>query len=250
MKILVYSDLHLEFASFDPPEVEADVVVLAGDISLKDFGVFWALEKWPEKPIVYVMGNHEAYKTERNAVLKQLRASAHEVDVYFLENDEVIIDGVRFLGCTLWTDFELFGIEKKYDCIREARENLNDFRLIKEGQNTFTPGDSITLFRRSTDWLKSKLAEPFNGKTVVVTHHLPSKRSVPPEYEEDMLSACFASNLDRLLGKSELWIHGHTHDSFDYIAEGTRIVCNPRGYVQRNIQENSEFNPKLVVTLD
>jgi len=247
MEILVLSDLHLEFANLPPPASKVDVVILAGDIWTKDNGIHWARAIWPDKPIVYVAGNHEFYHTERIAMLETLRNSAREADVHFLENDAIVIDGVRFLGCSLWTDFELFGPDKKLGCMREGRENLNDFRLIHEGANLFTPRDAIRVFNESSAWLSSKLDEQYQGKTVVVTHHLPSIRSVAPQYKEDVLSACFASSLDRLLGRSELWIHGHTHTSFDYMVEGTRVICNPRGYVRRGHAENADFNAGLVI---
>lgn len=249
MKLLVLSDLHLEFEPLTPPAIEADVVVLPGDIWLKDNGIRWARETWPDKPIVYVAGNHEFYHTERTSMLETLRRSAREADIHFLEDDAVVINDVRFLGCSLWSDFELFGSDKKNKCMTEGGYRLSDFRVINEGSNPFAPEDSVRLFNESSAWLSSKLDESHEGKTVVVTHHLPSKRSVAPQYKEDMLSACFASNLDRLLGRSELWIHGHTHTNFDYIADGTRVVCNPRGYVRHGHAENSEFNASLVIEL-
>ena len=249
MKILILSDLHLEFASLAPPASKVDVVVLAGDIWKKDQGIHWARATWPEIPIIYLAGNHEFYRTKRNACLSALRASAQEANVHFLENAEVVIDGVRFLGCTLWTDFELFGIaQSKEKVIACCLGSLADFRWITEVADPFTPNDAIRLFQESAAWLKNKLIEePFDGKTVVVTHHLPSARSVAPEYANNLSSAGFASNLDSLFGYSDLWIHGHTHTSFDYIAKGTRVICNPRGYIFRGQAENPAFNPELVV---
>ena len=97
-------------------------------------------------------------------------------------------------------------------------------------------------------WLKDQLQEPFPGKTVVVTHHLPSARSVADRYKTDLLSACFASELDHLFGPMALWVHGHTHDCFDYDVGGTRVVCNPRGYTHPDASpENPHFNPALVI---
>lgn len=251
MKILVLSDLHLEFASLTPPASKVDVVILAGDIWKKDQGIHWARATWPATPIIYVAGNHEFYRTERNSCLSALRASARETNVHFLENDEIVIDGVRFLGCTLWTDFELFGTthskEKVMDC---CVDSLADFRWITEVAEPFTPNDAISIFEQSVAWLKHKLIEePFNGQTAVITHHLPSVLSVAPEYASNLSSAGFASNLDSLFGYSELWIHGHTHTNFDYIAKDTRVICNPRGYIIRGQAENPEFNPELVVEI-
>ena len=164
-----------------------------------------------------------------------------------MDNEEVIIDKVRFLGATLWTDFEL-NADKFIDIVT-ASNNLNDFRVIHEGKAHFSPMDSILLHEQSIAWLTKKLTnEPHDGETVVVTHHLPSMLSVAERFKGDSLSACFASNLDHLLGYSNLWVHGHTHDSFDYTVSGTRVVCNPRGYcLYEGGGENFGFNPNLVV---
>jgi len=250
MKILILSDLHLEFANFPPPVSKVDVVVLAGDIWKKDHGIYWARSTWPDAEIVYVAGNHEFYRNERCAVLQSLRDAANEMNVHFLDNDEIVIGGVRFLGATLWTDFNLFGEEQQATSMDAGTNGLNDFRLINEGGVPFTPSDAAALCNQSIEWLKTKLLlETHKGKTIVVTHHLPSIQSVADRYKNDILSACFASNLDGLLGYSELWIHGHTHDSFDYIANGTRVICNPRGYVHKGKQENLRFNPELVIEI-
>jgi predicted phosphodiesterase len=250
MKILVLSDLHLEFANLPPPASKVDVVVLAGDIWKKDNGIYWARSTWPDTEIIYVAGNHEFYRGDRNAVLHLLRDAAEETGVHFLDNDEIVIGDVRFLGATLWTDFNLFGVEQQAASMEAGINGLNDFRLINEGGVPFTPTDAAALCNQSIDWLKTKLIQESNlVKTVVVTHHLPSMQSVAGRYKNDILSACFASNLDELFGRSELWIHGHTHDSFDYMANRTRVICNPRGYVHQGKQENVRFNPELVIEI-
>jgi Icc-related predicted phosphoesterase len=80
--------------------------------------------------------------------------------------------------------------------------------------------------------LAKSLSQPFSGKTVVVTHHSPSSRSVAQRFAQDLLTPAFASNLEEMMGSHRvaLWIHGHMHDPFDYEIFGTRVVCNPRGY--------------------
>lgn len=250
MKLLVLSDLHLEFSLLPPPAVKVDVIILAGDIGKKDQGIYWARATWPNTEIIYVAGNHEFYEEERNAVIESLRTAADETGIHFLENDEVVIQGVRFLGCTLWTNFHLYGWERQSECMELGQQALNDFKLIKEGDGIFTPTDSIKLNQASVKWLESNLKnKPFKGETVVVTHHCPSWESVAARYQKDLLSACFASRLESLLGFSKLWIHGHTHDSFDYKVSGTRVICNPRGYVFNGNQENLKFNPSLTVEL-
>lgn len=253
MKISIYSDLHNEFSKFIPPlsSKDAELIILAGDIDKGDQGILWARQQWPAQHIIYVAGNHEFYGQERNGVLKSLRAVATEHNVHFLENDEVFIDGIRFIGCTLWTDFKLFGDDLQQTCMREAQSGLNDFSLIKEGQSKFLPESSLVLFNESYAFLKRKLlSEHYAGKTVVITHHLPSMLSVAYKYKEDLLSACFASNLDDLFGSAHIWTHGHTHESFDYEVKGTRVICNPRGYSRfdRDV-ENTNFIPNLEITL-
>jgi hypothetical protein len=255
MKLHILSDLHLEFAPFEPFSTDADVVVLAGDIGKKTDGIYWARSAFPEKEVVYVPGNHEYYGTQRLETLAAMRNAALECGIHFLDDNDVVIkpaaaqNSVRFLGCTLWTDFRFFGDEMKQQAMLAGQNGLNDFRLIREGSGHFSPAHSIELHEKSLAWLKQILAIPFQGKTVVVTHHLPSAQSVVERFKNTPLSACFVSNLDYLFGKMELWIHGHAHDNFDYEANGTRVICNPRGYVTQRGAENANFKPGLVVEI-
>ncbi|BBE51988.1 3',5'-cyclic adenosine monophosphate phosphodiesterase CpdA [Ferriphaselus amnicola] len=250
MKLHVLSDIHLEFSSFVPPETDADVVILAGDVGKLAGGMYWAARTFAGKRIIYVAGNHEFYGTQRRETVSQLHIASQATGVHLLDDAEVIIDGVRFLGSTLWTDFMLFGADERPYAMRDGMNCLNDFRgAISEGVMTFSPADSVKLHEQSLGWLETKLAEPFDGKTVVVTHHLPSMLSVAERYQSKLLSACFASHLDHLFGKMDVWIHGHTHDSFDYHTHDTRVVCNPRGYVTYRGAENFDFNPGLVIEI-
>lgn len=249
MKLHILSDLHLELSTFEPIATDADVVVLAGDIGKKSHGIIWAREAFPDKEIIYVPGNHEFYGADRADTLSLMRIAADQCRVHLLDNDAVVINGVRFLGTTLWTDFLLFGKSKKSTAMSDGQNYLNDFRLIREGREIFSPARSIELHEQSLAWLKAKLDEPFAEQTVVVTHHLPSKLSVVERFKDSSLSACFASELDYLFGKMDLWIHGHTHDNLDYEANGTRVICNPRGYVTYRGIENFDFDPALVLEL-
>lgn len=249
MKILMLSDLHLEFAPFYPTPVDADVVVLAGDIWTGAQAIPWARKTWPDKPIIYVAGNHEYYKRDMISTMHSLTQAAQEHGVHFLEKEEVIIDGVRFLGTTLWTDFKLFGENHKKKCLALANQRLNDFKLINVMGNSFTAEISIGYHEDSVEWLADKLIhEKFDGPTVVVTHHSPHWGSVAERYQKDFLSACFSSRLDYLMGYSELWLHGHMHDSFDYVVSGTRVMCNPQGYNFGRV-ENMLFDPCKVVEI-
>lgn len=247
MKIEILSDLHNEFEVFRQPQVNSDVVVLAGDIDLSVSGFTWARKAWPDKAIIYVPGNHEYYKSSIDYENEQMAKAGKLNEIYFLNRSEVVIQGIRFLGCVLLTDFALFGELEISRSLSEALNGLSDFRVINYKGRRFSPADSLELHNKDRVWLERKLKEPFDGKTVVITHHLPSALSVASRYKKDLLSACFASNLDRLFGFSDLWIHGHTHDSFDYMAAETRVVCNPRGYCIRGSEENLKFDPSLVV---
>lgn len=269
MKIHVLSDLHLEYSSFFPPPEDADVVVLAGDIGKHTRGFQWALANihW-ERPegrrpaIIYVIGNHEFYDAEIYGIKRELKAMAalareNGIRAWILDNDAIEIDGVRFLGSTLWTDYQLFGkgAEMAY-AMRDAEHFLNDHRVIRcSPQPKFSTSQALSLHRESVAWLSSELAKPYSGKTVVVTHHLPSALSVAERFKDEALSAAFASNLDHLVEKADLWIHGHTHDNFDYQVGRCRVVCNPRGYVRERYGssgqsvENLEFNPGLVIDI-
>lgn len=267
MKLHVLSDLHIEFLPFDPPAVDCDVVVLGGDIGVGTKGLDWAGEAFRRKDVIYLAGNHEFYGGNLTRVARELRARAFAMpNVTYLDNDEVVIGGVRFLGTTLWTDFELFGSgPAAYQrALREAKNSISDFiRNIRYGTNFFTPAQSIELHKASAAWLEKKLAEPFPDKTVVVTHHCPGWGSVAPQFKNDWVTPAFASDLDRLMGPPvSAWIHGHTHTSFDYERSGTRVICNPRGYcyafknpsehgVQQTVkyENHQEFDPGLVVEI-
>jgi Icc-related predicted phosphoesterase len=127
---------------------------------------------------------------------------------------------------------------------------MRDFSRVRIGQAPFTPEASAALFARDAAWLERKLAEPHAGPTVVVTHHAPSRRSVHPRFDGSPLNACFVSDLEHLLdGRACLWIHGHTHDSFDYVVGGTRVVCNPRGYAKNGVDENPRFDADFCVNI-
>lgn len=254
MKLHIASDLHLEFGQMKthPATFDADVIVLVGDIWSGARGIYWARSAWPQHEIVYVAGNHEFYGQVMSQVLSELRLAADETGVYFLENDEVVIQDVRFLGGTLWTDTKLFGSKYTQSTVWENVARLNDFRLIRtsEGESEFSIREMIGLHGVTRRYLAQKLAEPFNGKTVVVTHHAPSWGSVHARYATDLVSAGFASDCTELFGEPLLWCHGHMHDSFDYTEKGTRVICNPRGYMTYSHQnENRHFNPGLIVDI-
>ncbi|MCW5597183.1 MAG: metallophosphoesterase family protein [Rhodocyclaceae bacterium] len=252
MRIYTVNDLHIEMSNWMPTPstgAAADLVVLAGDIGRHTHGLEWARTAFAGKRIVYVAGNHEFYGAEYHGMRRELRRTARALEIDLLENDAVVIDGVRILGCTLWTDFRLYGNE--FEAMGYARRRMNDFLQIRfEGSPTvaFRPEDSAVLHRHSRAWLEARLAEPFVGKTVVVTHHAPSLASIDDQWKKGLLTAAFASHLDPLVARADLWLHGHTHGFADHMVGGCRVVCNPRGYVRDGrALERTGWNPELVL---
>ncbi len=248
MKLSVLSDLHLSRGALAIPANDADAVVLAGDIARPKEAIAWA--SGFAKPVLYVAGNHEFYGGSIAGTVAELKRLSAGSKIHVLDDDEVIIEGVRFLGTTLWTDFMLFGEgEKRAAAMREAQRFMRDFSRIRLGESPFTPEASAALFKRHAAWLERKLAEPYAGPTVVITHHAPSRKSIHPRFADSLMNACFVSDAEHLIdgSRARLWIHGHTHDSFDYTVNGARVLCNPRGYAKDGVNENPLFDVNLSV---
>lgn len=248
MKIQVLSDLHIEFEEFEYPSTDADVVVLAGDIHLGIEGVQWAKHAIPKKPIIYVLGNHEYYKNAYPKLLGKLEEEVKGSNVHLLENRQVTLDGVVFLGCSLWTDFRLFGDPKVAGY--EANHQMNDYQHIKKSPqySKLRSIDTAGIHHISLKWMRQEFMKHKGNDLVIVTHHAPSVQSVPPQFAGNILSAAFASDLEEDIQNSEakLWIHGHVHTPVDYRVGRTRVLCNPRGYPH---EPNPTFNPTLVVEI-
>lgn len=232
-----------------------DVVILAGDIHLGRKSIAWAAKAFPkEKDVILLLGNHEFYGEHINRLCLDLHADEKQnPNIHLLDESSWQCGNVRFIGSTLWTDFRLMGSSPAAieHAVREAKRCITDFRSIRFGSTGWmTPGDSVKLHLVAVEYLQKELATPFTGKTVVVTHHLPSMQSVSEQYKKELTSCAFASNLDPLVEKADYWIHGHTHDSFDYMLGKCRVVCNPRGYPINRITgeyENPKFNSQLIV---
>jgi predicted phosphodiesterase len=256
MKIQIASDLHLEYLMDRHPgyrivePADADVLVLAGDIANGIDGLRQFAD-WPT-PVVYVSGNHEFYDGDLDLVQAELSQAPID-NVHYLEQRELVFGGVRFLGCTLWTDYALQGDVEA--AMHTAQGFIVDHAKVHKGSGLFTPQDALALHQRAREWLAAKLDQPFDGKTVVVTHHATHPNSVHADYADHPANPGFVSDLAPLLGKSALWIHGHTHSSFRYCVNGTEVVANPCGYSRNRAEldvhrlrfENGAFNPRLVV---
>ncbi|MCC6869107.1 MAG: metallophosphoesterase [Burkholderiales bacterium] len=253
MKLNILSDLHLSAGPLDPPANDADVIVIAGDVARPERAIEWM--RTLGKPVLFVAGNHEFYGGSIPGTIAQLKRLSAGTNVRVLAGDEVVCGGVRFLGTTLWTDFRLFADEATRRAAREqAVAFIRDFSRIRvddEAGRVFTPEDSTALFDAQAHWLEERLAQPHAGATVVITHHAPSLLSIHPRFADSLFNACFVSAAERLLdgGRVRLWIHGHTHDSFDYFVNGTRVLCNPRGYAKDGVNENARFDANFVIDL-
>ena len=248
MKVHVLSDLHVEFEDYQYLHTDCDVVVLAGDIHVKEKGISWALEQIGNKPVIYVLGNHEFYGKTYQKHIKKMKELAAGTNIHILEQDTVTIEGVNFLGCTLWTDFELFGDPRiaGYQC----QQIMTDYKKIKKLPNysKIRSIDTAIFHKHALVWLKKELSGLSGQKNVVVTHHGPSMKSVPDYYKNELTTAAYVSALDDFIQEHSpsYWLHGHLHNSSDYSIGGCRVLCNPKGYPG---EENETYNPNFTFTV-
>ncbi len=247
VRLHVLSDLHLERGIEEVPVVEADVVVLAGDIATGVNGVEWARDWAGQRPVIYVAGNHEFYGHSLPGLIGDLHRAAAGSPVHVLENREVALGGVRFLGCTLWSDFDFDGRERRESAMRLCERTVSDYYVIRrDHQLPVSAEDTRALHLASRAWLTDRLAHEHDGPTVVVTHHAPYISWRPPEQALRLLAGAFVSDLSEVMASHhvDLWIYGHTHRQADLNFAGTRILSNPRGYPNEPV---ADFNPRLVV---
>jgi predicted phosphodiesterase len=247
MRLHVISDLHQEFGEIDVPDVDCDVVVLAGDASVKMQGIQWIAKRFKDKPVIYICGNHEFYREKLPGLTLKLRAAAKGTNIHFLENDHVVIDGVSFFGATLWTDLALHG-DWRVGAAAVGYQ-MNDYRRIRNSAKFYaklTPQDTRSVHLAAMDAMRKFFAEHDPKTSVIVTHHAPSIRSLPENLHSDLVSSAYASHLDGFIEEHQpaLWIHGHIHHNSDYRIGKTRVLANPRGYPD---QPNARFVPDLVV---
>lgn len=247
MKLHILSDLHLEIEDFTPARTDADLVILAGDIHAKTNGIDWIKTHFPTTPVLYVLGNHEFYGTAFPTLLDKIKEETKETHITILENESIEIGDIAFFGCTLWTDFEVMG-NKVISCF-DAQRFLPDYHHIRlsPSYRRLRPEDTIAWHHASKQVLNQWSRQPLGRKRVVITHHAPATGSLARRYRQDMLSAAFVSAMDEWIAASglTLWVHGHTHDVFDYRLGSTRVLCNPRGYPAEGVA----FNPELIVEL-
>lgn len=263
MKIALYSDLHLEQlpAGWQPPALDVDVVILAGDIGSHTHGIEWAAETFLTKPVpptvLYVAGNCEYRHADLYGLPRDLRQTAAWLGVSFLDNNVIEIAGVRFLGTTLWSNFCLDGDnEAMARSIQAAHDCLSDYSSIRKHEGrafgVIEPRDTIALHHEAAAWLARELAKPFKGKTVVITHFAPHRGCVAVEDKGKVLTPYFTVDMEPLMSRHriDLWAFGHTHYNVDFVAEyGCRVVSNQRGYPSQLRSTTNDFWPELVIEL-
>lgn len=237
MRINYFSDVHLEFGEQELPETDADIVVAAGDIGVFGQGLSWL--KGIGKPVIYIAGNHEFYGHEYSAVVSMLRRECAGSNIQFLEKDQFLFKGVRFLGCTLWTDLFIDGNDKA----EAIGKTLNDFRKIRFNGEPFNQAHFSALHQEAKAWLEKQLAEPFAGKTIVVTHHAPTEWSWI-ETPNALKKMAYCNDLKPLFHEYEIaaWFHGHVHNMGDYRIADARILSNTRGYIGRRTVAAFDIN--------
>ncbi|MFP7655542.1 metallophosphoesterase [Chryseobacterium proteolyticum] len=246
MKIQIIIDLHQEFGSTELCFDRADIVVLAGDINLGTKGIEWIKGKISDKPVIYVLGNHEYYKGSYPKTLNKIKEAAEDSTVFVLEDSFVDFEGVRFHGCTLWTDFSIFGNPVKYGMLCQPR--MNDYLKIRRdpSYSKLRTIDTFKIHQLSKITLKENLENSKGLKNIIVTHHAPSIQSVPEEYKNDPLTSAYASDLEDMIKQYEplYWIHGHIHTPCRYVFEKTEIICNPHGYID---EKYNGYEKELII---
>ncbi len=252
-RLFVISDMHREMRRGRPegPWPSVDVVILAGDIDNGAAGVTWAgtLALDLQVPVLYVPGNHEYYGHEFDSLRASLReAAAAWPGLHLLDDDELVVGGVRFLGTTLWTDYRAWPGDVWLNQ-EVARKEISDHRIIRRGGRLFTPDDALVLHKAARRFVEMRLARPFAGPTVVVTHHGPSLLCRHPLYPSGPLGAAFYSDLSALMLRyaPALWVFGHTHVPLDASVGTTRLYSNPRGYPGEAVPVPDHFDRSGIV---
>lgn len=265
MKIRLVSDLHLEFSDIHITNDDCDVLILAGDIlTIEHLNTTDDSEKGKRyrdflkrctddfPTVIYVAGNHEFYHGDFVKSLQEVRDyCAQYPNLYFLENDTVMVDDVAFVGATLWTNLN----NRDPLTVHAVGGMMNDYRLIRNsgaGYRKLQSSDTLTRHDRSYQYIKTVVENAADdAKIFVVTHHSPSFQSCHEMYKGDaLMNGAFHSELSDYIfdhPKIKYWVHGHTHQSCDYMIGETRVVCNPRGYETYRSKEETNWNPNLIL---
>jgi predicted phosphodiesterase len=237
---------------WQPPQSVVDVVILAGDIGSHAHGMEWAaatFRDWPGNPkIVYIVGNHEFYGDDLGLLDDFRKAKWERAGVHFLENKTLELPGLRILGCTLWSAFDLYGTADA--SMATASRRINDYALIRgHSGKLLEPKQTLKMHKRSVKWLDAELAKPFDGKTVVATHFAPHLGCVPSRFQGGDITPYFTTDLSWLMEKHhiDVWCYGHTHSNINFVAEnGCEVISNQRGYPSEAIAGGTGFHCDFV----
>ena len=249
MKIQILSDLHREFGSTAIPKVDADLIILAGDIAVKQNAIPWLREFCADTPTVYICGNHEFYGDKLPKVAQRIESMTSGTNIHLLENDYFSINGWFIYGCTLWTDLNLFGDWRLGSAL--VAHHMNDYKRIRNsdrGYRRLSPHDTRMIHLLSLQKMSKFFETHDPARTVIVTHHAPSVRSLPANQQNEPISTAYASHLDDFITEHQphLWIHGHIHISSDYHIGVTRVIANPQGYPSA---KNHQFDPQMTIII-
>lgn len=278
MEINIVSDLHFDCSRIEPVLPGGEILVLAGDICesrlfhkyvegdsyfadpnivgtyRERFNLWLADVASRYKKVIYVAGNHEHYRGVFDHTIPHMKANVPD-NVHVLDNEMLEIDGVLFLGGTLWTDCE----KGNPMTLTVLQHSMADYRYIKKIRHNeympLLPYDTIREHNTTLAYFRTVMQFPHNKdkQVFVVTHHAPSALSVSDVYKVDSLNGGFYSDLSEfILDHPQIthWVHGHTHTRFDYQIGDTRVICNPRGYIPKNGDpEVTDYDPNFTVTI-
>jgi len=240
VKCLYMSDLHLEFGRMtEEPTVEADVLILAGDINVKH-RIDWVNEMAMRyEDVILIQGNHEFYRGHIENTLRHIKEDVYE-NVHVLQNEWRKIKGVVFHGTTLWTDYQASGNQPL--AMWDASQKMSDHKYIRMGPDfrKFRPEDAAYEHMKSMAYLTNNVKEG----DVVITHHAPHEKSSHEYFKGQLLNAAYYSDRTAFMitFKPSFWVHGHMHNSSDYVIDQTRVLCNPRGYAPDDLNDEFEVN--------
>lgn len=254
MKIAYISDLHNDFlrdSGLPVPDIDldepADILVLAGNIDVQEHGAIYAVKQSQRLgiPVIYVLGNHEFYEAQDEPVEDRIKEIIQGTDVHVLDGQYVIIDGVMFVGATLWSDFMLCG-EDKHRRVVNFASSINDYREIwlPDASSPFflrklTVDDTIQWHKFERQFIEDTLANHPDCTKVVITHHVPSEECLSEYERRSCLSASYTSRLDGLIERHQpsAWIYGHL-DGESRLNIGDTIVC-------RNVVKHPGLTPTI-----
>jgi predicted phosphohydrolase len=246
------NDLHNEFGDFVVPQLPEDnktILVLSGDIDnikrKKSIVKFLETVSNQFKLVIYVFGNHEAYKSSLiNAKTKLENMITHLDNINVLENQFIVHDDVLFVGATLWTNFNSGDPHSLW----QANKVMNDYKYIRYGKvgdpykRHLSPEDVYIINKNSKKFIFDTVNQQRNKcrKIVVVTHHLPSYILISPEFKNSSYNYLYASELFEDIYNSgiDYWFFGHTHSTTKKSINKTRLICNPRGYYPNDLNKN------------